>query len=171
MPGEIHDEHPFKSPPEQRDPVRQFRGRLAAPVTVVTSGGPDSRAGLTVSSLMVAEGEPSYVHFLAGSATDLWFAVQERGTFVVHILEAGHRDLSDRFAGIRPSPGGLFAGLDVEDTDWGPVIVPLRSRAYCHYVGHRDDPLHALVHGVVDQVTLHDLREPLGYFRGEYVTG
>ena len=48
---------------------------------------------------------------------------------------------------------------------------PPRSRAYCRYVGHRDDALHALVHGRVEEVTLHDLRDPLQYFRGEYYYG
>lgn len=171
VPGEIHDEHPFRTPPDLRDPVRQFRGRLAAPVTVVTAGTPETRTGLTVSSLLVAEGEPSHVHFLAGTTTDLWYAIEETGRFIVHVLEGGSRELSDRFAGIRPSPGGLFAGLDVADTEYGPEITGLDTRAYCRYVGHRDDALHALVHGAVERVTLHDLRQPLQYFRGEYFTG
>lgn len=169
--GEIHDEHPFATPLEQRDPVRQFRGRLAVPVTVVTAGGPDARTGLTVSSLMVAEGEPSFVHLLVGTATDLWDAIRETDTFIVHILEEEHRELSDRFAGIRPSPGGLFVGLEVADTDFGPEIAGLGSRAYCRYESHRDEPYHALIHGTIVRIQLHDLRRPLGYFRGEYFTG
>ncbi len=171
MPGEIHDEHPFRTPQDLRDPVRQFRGRLAAPVTIVTAGGAGARTGLTVSSLLVAEGHPSHVHFLVGTATDLWYAIEDTGAFVVHVLEGGFRDLADRFAGIRPSPGGLFADLEAVDTEFGPEIVRLRTRAYCRYAGHRDDPFHALVHGEVERVTLHDLREPLQYFRGEYFHG
>jgi len=169
--GGIHDEHPFATPMELRDPVRRFRGRLAAPVTVITSGPAEHRAGLTVSSLLVAEGEPSYVHFLCGTTTDLWDAIVESGAFIVHVLEQGHRPLADRFAGIRPSPGGLFAGIDVTDTEYGPELREARSRAYCRYAGHRDEPMHALVHGLVERVELHDLREPLQYFRGEYLRG
>jgi flavin reductase (DIM6/NTAB) family NADH-FMN oxidoreductase RutF len=171
MSGEIHDEHPFRTPEDLRDPVRQFRGRLAAPVTIVTSGAAGSRTGLTVSSLVVAEGEPSHVHFLAGTATDLWYEIEATGTFIVHILEGDHRDLSDRFAGIRPSPGGPFAGLEVADTDFGPEIQMLQSRACCRYTGHRDDAMHALIHGRIEAVALHDLREPLQYFRGDYLHG
>ncbi len=171
MPGEIHDDHPFQTPSSLRDPVRQFRGRLAAPVTVVTAGGPGGRTGLTVSSLLVAEGDPGHVHFLAGTATDLWYAIEETGTFIVHILESGHREMADRFAGIRPAPGGLFADIEVVDTPHGPEITRLGSRAYCRYVGSREELYHALVHGRVENITLHDLREPLRYFRGEYFTG
>ena len=170
-PGEIHDEHPFATPPEMRDPVRRFRGRLASPVTVVTSGTADRRVGLTVSSVLVADGAPSYVHFLAGASTDLWDAVGDTGSFIVHVLQERHRELSDRFAFIRPSPGGLFRGIDVEDTDFGPEITEVGSRAYCRYVGHFDDAYHVLVHGVIEEVVLDDLRQPLQYFRGEYFHG
>ena len=171
MSGEIHDEHPFATPSSLRDPIRQFRGRLAAPVTVVTAGGPESRTGLTVSSLLVAEGDPGHVHFLAGTATDLWDTIGETGAFIVHILERGFRNVSDRFAGIRPSPGGLFADIEVTDTPYGPEITRLGTRAYCRYDGSREESFHALVHGRIEKVTLHDLKEPLRYFRGEYFTG
>ena len=170
-PGEIHDEHPFATPPDLRDPVRRFRGRLAAPVTLVTAGSGERRTGLTISSLLVADGVPSYVHFLVGSSSDLWDAIRETGAFIVHVLEAEHRELSDRFAFIRPSPGGLFRGIDAIDTDHGPEIATVGSRAYCRYVGHFDDAYSTLVHGIVEQVMLDDLRNPLQYFRGEYFHG
>lgn len=169
--GGIHDEHPFAAPMGLRDPVRRFRGRLTSPVTIVTAGGPADRAGLTVSSLVVAEGEPAHVHFLCGTATDLWDAVTGTGAFVVHILEGTHRALSERFAGVRPSPGGPFAGLDVVDTEYGPELAEIGTRAYCRYQGHRDEAMHALVHGRIERVVLHDLRDPLRYFRGEYGRG
>jgi 3-hydroxy-9,10-secoandrosta-1,3,5(10)-triene-9,17-dione monooxygenase reductase component len=165
----IHDEHPFADPENLRDPVRRFRGRLAAPVTVVTSGRPDARTGLTVSSLVVAEGEPSRIFFLCGTATDLWHAIVDRGGFVVHVLEERHRELSDRFAGIRPSPGGLFVGLEPEDTPWGPVIPSIETRALCRFVGHTETGVYALVDGLVDRVDLSEIVRPLQYFRGRYL--
>ena len=57
----IHDTHPFLDPESERDPVRRFRGRLGGAVTLWTSGSDDGRAGLTVSSLMVAGGEPARI--------------------------------------------------------------------------------------------------------------
>jgi flavin reductase (DIM6/NTAB) family NADH-FMN oxidoreductase RutF len=153
------------------DPVRSFRDRLAAPVTVVTSGDADRRTGLTVSSIMVAEGSPSYVHVLVGLRTDLWDRIQDTGSFVVHILSESQQELSDRFAFIRPSPGGLFAGIDAVDTDFGPEIETIGSRIRCRYVGHFETSYHALVHGVIEDVLLDDLQQPLQYFRGEYFHG
>lgn len=166
----IHDEHPFSDPDEVRDPVRRFRGRLAAPVTVVTSGGPQGRAGLTVSSIIVAEGDPARIYFLCGMSTDLWEAMAATGAFVVHILERSSRHISEAFAGLRPSPGGPFAGLDPVDGPHGPVIPSLLTRAYCTLAGSEDTGRgYALVEGVIDDVELHDLAEPLQYFRGGFL--
>ncbi|MDH3261668.1 MAG: flavin reductase family protein [Acidimicrobiia bacterium] len=166
--GWIHEDHPFATPPDLRDPARQLRGRLASGITVLTSGGPDNRTGLTVSSLLMAEGEPSRVVALVGEATDLWFAIQQSGAWVLHVLGADDRQLSDRFAGLRPSPGGLFAGLDVEDTPWGPTMSTLGTRAYCRLERSVETGFHRLVTGQIDQIDLVGRADPLVYYRGRY---
>lgn len=166
--GWIHDEHPFATPPDLRDPARQLRGRLASGVTVLTSGGPDNRTGLTVSSLLLAEGEPSRVVVLVGEATDLWFAIEQSSAWVLHVLGADDRELSDRFAGLRPSPGGLFVGLEVEDTPWGPTISTQGTRAYCRLERSVETGFHRLVTGVIDQIDLEGIADPLVYYRGRY---
>lgn len=168
--GSIHDEHPFAAPPSQRDPMRQLRGRLAAPVTVITAGSAENRVALTVSSLMLAEGEPARVHFLLGITTDLYYAVEDSKRFVVHVLESSHQQPADRFAGLAPSPGGPFAGLEVLDGEYGPEIAAFPTRAYCRYEGGPEGTLHVLASGIVDRVVLHDLESPLVYFRGGYRT-
>ncbi len=166
--GSIHEEHPFATPPDLRDPARQLRGRLGSAVTLLTSGGPDGRTGLTVSSLLIAEGEPSRVVALVGEATDLWFAIEQSGSFVLHVLGVNDRPLSDRFAGLRPSPGGLFAGLDVEDTPWGPAVTALGTRAYCRLERSVETGFHRLTTGVIDEIDLDDLADPIVYYRGRY---
>ncbi len=168
--GWIHDEHPFATPPDLRDPARQLRGRLASGITVFTSGGPDHRTGLTVSSLLVAEGEPSRVVALVGEATDLWFAIEQSGSWVLHVLGETDLELSDRFAGLRPSPGGLFAGLGVEDTPWGPSLTRPGIRAYCRFERSVETGFHRLVTGVIDQIDMEDTAGPLIYYRGRYRT-
>jgi 3-hydroxy-9,10-secoandrosta-1,3,5(10)-triene-9,17-dione monooxygenase reductase component len=167
----IHDDNPFVDAEEDRDPIRRFRGRLAAPVTVITSGPPAARTGLTISSLVVVEGDEPLVFFLLGELTDLWDRMLDTGTFVVHVLEQRHRELSDRFAGYRPSPGGLFHGISVVDTAHGPVIEGIDTRAACRFMGSRAAGPLVLVEGRIEDVMIHDLTEPLQYFRGRYIGG
>src|SRR5688500_2413300 len=104
--AEIHHTDPFAVPTDQRSPVRRLRGRLASPVTLWTAPEP---AGRTVSSTLVAEGEPDRLLGLVDPESDLWAAVESAGRFAVTPLNPSHRQLADRFAGLFPSPGGLFA--------------------------------------------------------------
>lgn len=164
----IHDEHPFAAPVADRDPVRRFRGRLASPITIITAGDADERTGLTVSSLMVAEGEPSRSYALIGPTTDLFLAIEETERFIVHILQEGHGPLADVFAGLRPSPGGLFVDCDVTQSPYGPVLDDLPNRLYCSYLSGEEETYSVLVEGIIEQIELTDLRDPLVYFRGKY---
>jgi flavin reductase (DIM6/NTAB) family NADH-FMN oxidoreductase RutF len=90
--------HPFATPPERRDPARRLRGRLVAPVTVWTAGRPPGWAGLTVSSLLVAEGEPARLLGLIDPTSAFWEAIREAGAFVVHLLAVGDRPLASAAA-------------------------------------------------------------------------
>ena len=76
----IHSTDPFATPEEERSPVRRFRGRLPAAVTLWTAPGP---AGLTVSSTLVAAGDPGRVLGLVDDESDLWTAIEASGVFTV----------------------------------------------------------------------------------------
>jgi len=166
----IHGDNPFVDDPDSRDPVRRFRGRLSAPVTIITSGDERDRAGLTVSSLIVVEGSPGEVRAVVGPSTDLWDMIAHTGRFVIHICSSRHRALAEVFAGLRPSPGGVFAGLAVTPTEWGPVLDDLGDRAYCSYRMREEVGYSGLVTGSVERVEAAELTEPLAYFRGSYRT-
>ena len=169
MTGEIHEDvDPFATPEDDRDPERRFRGRLAAPVTVITAGDGTDRAGMTVSSIVVSEGEPGKVHFLAAPTVDLLDAVDRTCRFVVHILATRHREISEIFAERRPSPGGPFAGVDYEDGQWGPVLTDVADRAYCSAATASAEGYSMLVSADIDRIETADLDDPLLYFRGRY---
>jgi 3-hydroxy-9,10-secoandrosta-1,3,5(10)-triene-9,17-dione monooxygenase reductase component len=164
----VHYTDPFATPPDARSAARRFRGRLSAGVTVWTAGGAGSRAGLTISSMVVAEGSPSIALGLMNDTTDLWDRIHEVGRFVIHVLGEGDREIADRFAGLRPSPGGLFAGLDVDDGEWGPVVPRFTERAYCRYLEATEAGYQQLVRGEIERIELTELTGPLVYFRGKY---
>jgi 3-hydroxy-9,10-secoandrosta-1,3,5(10)-triene-9,17-dione monooxygenase reductase component len=164
--GTIHDENPFTTPAELRDPARRFRGRLATGVTVFTTGTLPRATGLTVSSLLVAQGAPDRILALVDEETA--DDIRTAGRFVVHVLPEREQALSDRFAGVRPSPGGLFRDLEVRQSDHGPVLEEIRTRAHCTWERSMEMGYHTLVVGVVDSIELEDLDAPLVYYRGRY---
>ncbi len=164
----IHAEHPFADLPEDRDPVRRFRGRLANPVTIITSGDRARRTGLTVSSLFVAGGELGRLHAVVGPNSDLWDVAAETGRFVVHVCRVEDTGLAEVFAGFRPSPGGLFATTSTTQSKWGPLIDELPDRMFCSLESRVESGNTGVFVGVTDDVELSDIEDPLVHFRGTY---
>lgn len=160
--------NPFVPSEPERDPVRRFRGRLAAAVTIVTAGSGPRATGLTVSSLVIVEGEPGIVRAVVGPLTDLWDAIEDTEGFVVHVATSDQHPLADVFAGRRPNPGGLFAGSSWEPSEWGPVLVDLGDRVYCRLLQMEELGYSGMVTGRIDEIELSDLVDPLVYFRGAY---
>jgi flavin reductase (DIM6/NTAB) family NADH-FMN oxidoreductase RutF len=170
----IHSSHPFLTPEEGRDPVRRLRARIGGTVSLWTAGEGPERAGLTVSSFMVAAGEPSRVLALLHPDSDLLERLEETGRGVVQLLEWRHRGLAEAFAGLAPAPGGPFRLGEWEQTDWGP-----RLRGASAWAGFRLDrgspvePLRAvgwsvLVDAVLEHVEIGQERHPLVHRRGRY---
>lgn len=118
----IHAEHPFADPEPGRDPVRRLRARLGGAVTLWTTGEGSDRAGLTVSSVLLAPGEPAAVLGLVDPDSDLAEVMRQTGTGVVALLDWRHRDLADAFAGVAPAPGGPFRTQTFSTTPWGPLV-------------------------------------------------
>jgi flavin reductase (DIM6/NTAB) family NADH-FMN oxidoreductase RutF len=166
----IHSGHPFVEPESERDPVRRLRGRLGGTVTLWTSGAGRSRAGLTVSSLVVANGSPAHVLALLDPDCDFASVLVASGTAVVQLLEWSHRDLADAFAGLTPAPGGVFTLGVWHETDWGPRLEGASAWAGVRLSEEpRDVGWSLLVDTVLERVELGTESHPLVHRRGSYV--
>ncbi len=166
----IHSDHPFVPPDGERRPIRRFRGRLPSGVTLMATGSGAGRAGLTVSSLLVADGEPASVLVLVDEESELWEALVGTRLAAVSVLAWEHRQLADVFAGVAPSPGGPFRAGPFEATDWGPVPSGALAWAGCRLAP--GEPRRAgwslLLDLVVERVELGVDGEPLVHRRGRY---
>ena len=165
----IHSEHPFLDP--DPDPVRRFRGRLGGAVSLVTSGAGRERAGLTVSSLLVANGDPSRVVLLVDPDSDLHDVLTGGTTHraVVQLLSWRHRDLAEAFAGTAPAPGGPFRTGEFEDTEWGPRLTDATSWMGVRLETRAEAGWSSLLSCLVEQVHVGEDDEPLGSRRGRWV--
>ena len=164
----IHDTHPFADP--DPDPVRRLRGRLGGAVALVTAGDADGvRAGLTVTSLMVANGEPARLLLLVDPDSDLHDVAADTGRAVVQLLSWSHRDLADAFAGTAPAPGGPWRMATFEDTAWGPRLVDAGTWAGVRVESDAAVGWSRLLTCVVEELTVGPDESPLVHRRGRYV--
>ncbi|MET8150062.1 flavin reductase family protein [Actinoplanes sp. NPDC049668] len=162
----IHSDDPFATPEQDRSAVRRLRGRLASPVSLWTTSGP---SGLTVSSVLVADGDPGRVLGLVDEESDFWDAVSVAKRFAVTPLGVADQQLADRFAGLMPSPGGLFALGDWIETDFGPVPAGAGTWAGCRLDGERSYGWGLLVEATIESIQLDESPPaPLLHFRGRY---
>ena len=161
----IHSENPFAEPP---DPVRQLRGRIGGAVSLWTAGSGDERAGLAVSSVMVANGDPAAVVGLIDPDSELYAALVGTGRGVVQLLHWADHDLAEAFGGVAPAPGGLFRLGTWEQTAAGPALVD-RTRALVRYVESRDVGWSSLVVAEIDEIVIAPDEQPLEHRRGRYL--
>lgn len=164
----IHREHPFLDPDWSRDAVRRLRGRLAAQVTLWAAGTGSGRAGLTVSSLMVANGTPARVLGLLDPLSDLADALTGTGTAALTLLRRDEHYLAEVFAGLAPAPGGPFTRAGFADTSWGPVLTGERSWAGLRLESVAEVGWSSLVTCVAEHVEVADEPAPLVHHRGRY---
>lgn len=167
----IHSEHPFVPPESERDPVRRLRGRVGGTVSLWTTGTTQpGRAGLTVSSYLVAAGEPGHVVALLDPDSDFAAMLKRTRAAVVQLLEWQDRRLADAFAGQFPAPGGPFRLADWTQTAWGPRLATAPTWAGVrlaqgdgHEVGWAE-----LVDCVIEHVEVAAEVAPLVHRRGRY---
>ncbi|MEQ6901176.1 flavin reductase [Nocardioides sp. YIM 152588] len=163
----IHTTHPFADP--EPDPVRRLRGRLGGAVTVWTAGAGAGRAGLTVSSLLVALGPRPALLALIDPDSDLIGALRETGRAVVQVLSWPDRGLAEVFAGTGPAPGGPFRQAEWVDTDHGPRLASATTWATVRLVGERDVGWSVEVTAELDRVEVGEDTAPLMHRRGRFL--
>ncbi len=166
----IHPEHPFLPPEHEREPLRRLRGRLGTAVSLWTAGEGEARAGLTVSSFVVADGDPGQLVALVDPDSDLWETLAATRVGVVQLLAWEHRHLADAFAGVAPAPGGPFRLGSFEQTAWGPRLDGVSAWAGIRLVA--DEPRTAgwsvLVQARVEHLVVEPEGDPLVHRRGRY---
>jgi 3-hydroxy-9,10-secoandrosta-1,3,5(10)-triene-9,17-dione monooxygenase reductase component len=165
----IHTSDPFATPDDQRSAVRRLRGRLPSPVTIWTAGVGAGRAGLTVSSVLVVDGDPGRVVGVIDDESELWDALKATGRCAITMLHAGDHLLADRFAGLLPAPGGQFSQGSWLDTDFGPILADATTWVGVDLTAARPYGWGLLVEATIVELHLAtDPAAPLAHLRGRY---
>ena len=154
----IHTGHPFAEP--DPDPARRLRGRIGSGVTLWTAGEGLTRAGLTVTSLMVALGPTPSLLALLDPDSDLLAELRDSRRAVVQLLTWADRQLAESFAGTAPAPGGPFRQAEFVATPYGPLLARAGTHARVSLAGEREVGWSVEVQVVLDEITVGDPGDP-----------
>ena len=162
--------NPWADPPEARDPLRRLRGHLVLPVTVwlapSSEGGGEALVGLTVSSVMLGQGEPPMLAGLVTPSSELADVLgAPPARFVVHVLGATHRRLAQHFAGDVPAPSEM---LTAHPSAYGPLLDEVSDRALCRAVSVTPFGWSLLVAAEIDEVQVAGGGKGLAWYHGAF---
>jgi flavin reductase ActVB len=145
---------------------RSALSRFASGVTVVTTkdaaGNPH---GITVSAFCSVSLDPPMVLICIEKTTGSHYAFPESGRFVVNILNADQKNISERFA----SPfDDKFDGIDLTmNVDGIAVLSGCLGILECRVRHAFDGGDHSIFVGEVEHASAAE-GDPLIYFRGNY---
>ena len=139
---------------------------MSAWTTLREDGRP---VGLTVSSMLIADGAPGQVVGIVDPDSDVGEALVVGSRLAVTVLGPESQLLAETLAGLAPAPGGAFARFAWTETRWGPVFDDRAGWLGATVVSIIEDVgwFH-LVRGRIDHLEL-GTAEGLGTYRGMWL--
>lgn len=145
---------------------RKVMGRFATGVTVVTTGGPMGRHGLTANAVASLSLDPPLVMVAVDKKAHSLEFLRENRRFALNILAIDQEDVSRRFA--KPGPKD-FAGLDfTTDATESPILAGCLAYVDCRVVDILPGGDHEIFIGEILSGSAREDGDPLLYFHGRY---
>ncbi len=151
---------------------QDFRAAMrfwATGVTLVTCRAPAGLHGITVNSFTSLSLDPALALVCIDRKAKAYLEIPAAGHFVVNLLGADQKEVSDRFAGRRPDLTDLFEGIEVRDTATGHPALP-NALAYldCELRERIEGGDHIILVGEVKDAAVLRQGPPLLFFGGSY---
>jgi flavin reductase (DIM6/NTAB) family NADH-FMN oxidoreductase RutF len=154
----------FVPGPERSREFRDALGRFATGITVVTTMTPHGPQAITANSFASVSLDPPIVLWSIARRSKRFAAFAECSHFAIHVLGAGQRELSQRFA----RSGHGFDGLAYQRGEAGvPLLDGCLSRFECRRLSGHEGGDHLIMLGAVTAASIGE-GEPLLFFGGDY---
>ncbi|MCC0052098.1 MAG: flavin reductase family protein [Rhodobiaceae bacterium] len=150
------------------DPLafRNCLGQFPTGVCIITAPGEDEPVGMTMSSFNSLSLDPPLILFSIDRKANGLPTWEAAPAYVVHILSADQRELSNRFA--RPGTN-KWEGLPYQRGPEGaPVLAGAAAVLECRPHARHDGGDHVLFIARVESFRAHADRKPLVFCKGSY---
>jgi flavin reductase (DIM6/NTAB) family NADH-FMN oxidoreductase RutF len=154
------------------DVIAQFKQamrRLAATVTVVTTGQGETKVGMTASAVTSLSMAPPSLLICVNKSAGFHQAIATTDYFCVNILRHGQDDISNAFAGKLTAEERFAMG------SWGhernvPYLKDAQAVIFCKRSNLFEHGTHSIIVGDATELLLGDPIAPLVYADGRYST-
>lgn len=163
---------PDPRPAPTPDEFRGVMSRFATGVTVMTCHHDGEPHGMTANAVSSVSLDPLLVLVCVGRDTEMAPLVRDAGAFVLSILPAEARALSNHFAdGSRPSGAAQFQSVETSTAVTGaPVLAGSLAWMDCRVWQIHDGGDHEIVVGEIVACGTGPDAAALGYYRSSYTT-
>lgn len=149
-----------------------FKGamrRLAATVTVISTGDGGERQGMTATAVTSVTADPPAILVCVNQSASLHPVMTNGTRFCVNLLNNAHADVAGAFGG-RLQGAARFSAGDWSDNDKGvPFLTDAQANIFCTVDALMIYGTHTIFVGKVDSVRLFGDIAPLIYQDGRYI--
>jgi len=155
--------------PGLKDHFRIAMRGVASSVFLVTTRGPEGRAGMTATSVCSLSFDPLSVLICVNRSTAFIRALEASRRFALNILSHDDEPIAKEF-GSAAGRERRFETGDWYDVDGMPALGTSLSTIVCEVAGHTDFGSHRVFVGQVRQVDNREGRSELLYCQGSFRT-
>jgi flavin reductase (DIM6/NTAB) family NADH-FMN oxidoreductase RutF len=154
------------------DPVsyRSVMRSHAGAVTILSTGRPGDRTGLTATSVCSLSDAPPQVVACVNRSASAHGLIRQSGAFGVNLLRSGQADLANLFAGRH----GIDREQRFDANCWtslatgAPILRNALANLDCELFDEHPHETHSIFVGNVKAIRIHDEDDPLIYFGGKF---
>ncbi len=160
--------------PISADMFRRGMRRLGGAVNIVTTGIDDEWAGLTATAVTSLSAEPPRILACINRQGVSYELLSKGRTLAVNVLDASHKSLAERFAGLDQTPEQDRFGVGEWSTlkTGAPVLNDALVSFDCTVESILDAGSHAIVIGNIEAIKIGETVDfsPLCYLDGNWAT-
>lgn len=156
----------------QPDIGEKFRGamrRLAATVTIISTGEGDQRHGMTATAVASLSVDPPSILVCVNRQAGMHPYMIENEKFCVNVLHRDQAEAAIAFAGKLDRESRFGVGNWVSDDHGTPYLLDAQANLFCRKVNAIPYASHTIFLAEVCDVRMLDCVAPLVYSNGDYM--
>lgn len=142
--------------------------RLAATVTVVTTGKENDRHGMTATAVTSVSTEPATLLVCVNQSAAMHAHLEVGSRICINLLRSVHTEVSKAFSGGLPTSERFSVGTWTDDDGGVPFLTDAQANLFCEVKLAVPYATHTIFIAEVNAVLLHDDVSPLIYQDGGY---